>query len=220
MGQKKKPLEVSDSDFDFNHSYNELQNVLVEMHGDVMNAFKKIGSQKRIILKLEAEILKIKKDFELFKKEHASLKNEQFEIPTKESLNTSAPNTSKSKNNGTCEACPKLHEEITSLKNKIEQASGVPMDFDKISNNFNSHYKKSCKRKFQNKHRNREVHGHKVRCHYCREVRHTTPHCHALKNVIPRELMRWVPKQSIVFTNPKDPTHVGDLNVVGVLFNH
>jgi len=33
------------------------------MHGDAMNAFKKIDSQKRTVLKLEAEILKIKKDF-------------------------------------------------------------------------------------------------------------------------------------------------------------
>jgi len=41
-----------------------------------MNAFKTIGKQKRTILKLEAEIAKIKKDFESFKNEHASLKQE------------------------------------------------------------------------------------------------------------------------------------------------
>jgi len=54
-----KSLEVSDSDSDLNPSYNKLQNVLIEMHGDDINAFKKIGSQKRTILKLEAEIIKI-----------------------------------------------------------------------------------------------------------------------------------------------------------------
>jgi len=44
--QKNKLLKVSDSNSDFNPSYNELQNVLIEMHGDAMNAFKKIGSQR------------------------------------------------------------------------------------------------------------------------------------------------------------------------------
>ena len=69
MGQHKptkpmnKLLEVSDSYSDSNPSYDELQNALIEMHGDAMNAFKKIDSQKRTVLKLEAEILKIKKDF-------------------------------------------------------------------------------------------------------------------------------------------------------------
>jgi len=69
--QKKKPHEVNDSDSDFNPSYNELQNVLVEMHGDAMKAFKTIDTQKRTILKLKADITKIKKDFENLKKEHA-----------------------------------------------------------------------------------------------------------------------------------------------------
>jgi hypothetical protein len=39
--QKNKLLEVSDLDSDNNPSYNELQNVVIEMHGDVMNAYKK-----------------------------------------------------------------------------------------------------------------------------------------------------------------------------------
>jgi len=39
-----------------------------------MNGFKTIGTQKRTILKLEAEIEKIRQDFENFKNEHASLK--------------------------------------------------------------------------------------------------------------------------------------------------
>jgi len=80
-----------------------------------MNGFKKIGSQKRTILKLEAEILKIKKDFELFKKEHASLMNEQFTIPTKVSPNVDVSITTKSKDIDTCEACPMLQEEITDV---------------------------------------------------------------------------------------------------------
>jgi hypothetical protein len=37
------------------------------MHGDAMNAFKTIRTQKRTILKLEAEIAKIRKDFEISK---------------------------------------------------------------------------------------------------------------------------------------------------------
>ena len=68
MGQRKKSIKVSDRKSKFNPSYDELQNILVEMHGDAMNAFKTIGTQKRTILKLEAEIAKIRKDFENFKK--------------------------------------------------------------------------------------------------------------------------------------------------------
>jgi len=48
----------------------KLQNILIEMHGDAMNSFKEIGSQKKTILKLEVENLKIKKYFEFYKKEH------------------------------------------------------------------------------------------------------------------------------------------------------
>jgi len=71
----------------------EIQNVLVEMHGDAMNAFKTIGTQKRTILKLEAEIVKIKKDFENFKNEHASLKKEHFVISPKNSPTIDMSNT-------------------------------------------------------------------------------------------------------------------------------
>ena len=67
-GQKKNLFEVSDSDSDFNPPYNELKNVLIEMHGDAMKAFKIIGTQKRTILKLEASIIKIKKDDEISKR--------------------------------------------------------------------------------------------------------------------------------------------------------
>jgi len=51
MGEKEKPPvvsdspEVSDSNSDFNPSYDELKNILIEMHGDAMNAFKNIGPQ-------------------------------------------------------------------------------------------------------------------------------------------------------------------------------
>ena len=85
MGQRKKSIEVSDRNSKFNPSYDELQNVLVEMHGDAMNAFKTIGAQKRIILKLEAEIEKIRKYFENLEKEHAYLKKELFATSPKES---------------------------------------------------------------------------------------------------------------------------------------
>jgi len=71
--QKRKPFEVSDLDSDFNPYYNELQNFLIEMHGDAMNAFKKTSSQKRTILKLEVGNLKTKEDFEFLTKSHLML---------------------------------------------------------------------------------------------------------------------------------------------------
>ena len=135
------------------------------MHGDVMNVFKKIGSQKRTILKLEAEIFKIKKDFELFKNEHASLSNEQFAIPPKESSSINVPKSPKSKDIGTCEACPRLQIEIVSLKSKIEQASSASINFAKRSpKTTNSQFKKLPKRRFQNKYRSSKIHEHKLRC--------------------------------------------------------
>ena len=83
MGQRKKSVEVSDQNYKFNPLYDELQNVLVEMYGDAMNAFKTIGTQKRTILKLEAKIEKMRKDFENLKNEYASIKKELFETPPK-----------------------------------------------------------------------------------------------------------------------------------------
>jgi hypothetical protein len=112
---------------------------------------------------------------------------------------------------GKCEACLKLHEEIVSLKSKIEKFSSVLMSFAKRSKSADLHSKRYFKRKFQNKNRNSKAHGHKVRCHCCGEVGHTTPHCHTIKVLVPKCLMMWVPKESTCFTNPNDPTYVGDL---------
>lgn len=102
MGQRKKSIEVSDRNFKFNPSYDELQNVLVEMHEDAMNAFKTIGTQKRTILKLEAKIEKMRKDFENFKNKHASLGKELFAIPPKESVTIDVPKFSKTEDINTC----------------------------------------------------------------------------------------------------------------------
>jgi len=63
MGQKKKPLEVSDSDSNFNHSYNELQNAIVEMHGDAMKAFKTIGTPKESYSQIGSRYYKNKERF-------------------------------------------------------------------------------------------------------------------------------------------------------------
>ena len=108
MGQRKNSIEVSDRNSKFKPSYDELHNVLVEMHGDAMNAFKTIGTQKRTILKLEAEIAIIKKDFENFKNEHESLMKELFVTPLKESPTIDVPKPSKSEDINACQACPRL----------------------------------------------------------------------------------------------------------------
>ena len=99
------------------------------MHGDAMNAFKTIGTQKRTILKLEAEIIKMRKDFENFKNEHASLKKEIFSSPPKESPTIDAPKSLKIDDINTCLACPRLQLKIVSLKNKVEQVTSVSMNF-------------------------------------------------------------------------------------------
>jgi hypothetical protein len=143
VGQKKKQNEVSDSDYDFNPSYNELQNVLIEIYGDAMNTSKKIGTQKIVILKLEAEILKVKKDFESLKNEHTSLVNDHIVNPLIKTPIVDLPKIPIPRDLGKCEAFYKLLEEIVSLKSKIEQASSVPMAFAQQLKNDGSHFKRS-----------------------------------------------------------------------------
>jgi hypothetical protein len=181
------------------------------MHGDAMNAFKTIRTQKRTILKLEAEIEKIRNDFENFKKEHASLKKKLFATPPKESPTIDVPKSSKTNDINTCLACPRLQLKIVSLKSKIEQVSSASMNF---ANRFtkSSNFKESPKRMFKNKNPKSKTNEHKIRCNYCREIRHTTPHCHVMKTLVPKGIMIWVPKLSTFVINPKDPTCVGDLN--------
>jgi len=211
MGQRKKSIEVSDRNSKFNPSYDELHNILVEMHEDAMNAFKTIGTQKKIILKLEAEIEKIRKDFENFKNEHASLKKELFATPPKESPTIDVPKSLNLEDINTCLAYPRLLLEIVSLKSKIEQVSSASMN---LANRFTkpSSFKKSPKKMLKNKNRKNKTHEHKIRCSYCREIRHTTPHCHVMKTLVPKGIMMWVPKLFTFVTNPKDLTCVGDLN--------
>jgi len=212
MGQRNKSIEVSDQNSKLKPCYNELQNVLDEMHGDRMNAFKTIRDQKRTILKLEVEIATIKRDFEIFKKEHASLKKELLVTPLKESPTIDVPNPSKAEDVNICLACPRLQLEIVSLKSKIEQVSNTSINF---ANRFTKPlgFKTAYKRKFKKRNRNFKIHEHKIRCNYWREIGHTTPHCHVMKTLVPKGIMMWVPKLSTFVTNPKDPTCVGDLNL-------
>ena len=96
----------------------------------------------------------------------------------------------------------------------MEQASSASINFaTRSSKTTNSHFKKLSKRRIQNKYRNSKIHEHKLRCNYCREIGHTTPHCHAMKVLLPNDIMMWVPKQSTFITNSKDLNLVGDLRI-------
>ena len=121
---------------------------------------------------------------------------------------------SKSKDSGTSKACPRLQLHIVSIKSKTKQASSASINFaTRSTKTTNSLFKKLPKRTFQNKYRNRKIHEHKLRCNYCREIGHTTPHCHAMKVLAPKGIMMWVPKQSTFVTNLKDSTFVGGLRI-------
>jgi len=167
---------------------------------------------ERTILKLEAEIVKIRKDFENFKNEHASPKKELFVTSLKNSPTIDMSMPSKADDIDSCEACPRLQLEIVSLKSKIKQVASAPMN---LASRFTktSSFKNSSKRRFKNKNRKCKIHEHQVRCNACREIGHTTPHCHSMKILVPKGVMMWVPKLSTFLTNPKDPTCVGDLNL-------
>ncbi|KEH29844.1 hypothetical protein MTR_4g052830 [Medicago truncatula] len=65
----------------------------------------------------QSKNLKVKKDFENCKEEYASLVNKHITIPPNKSSKVDLPKTPKPKDIDKCEACPKLHEEIVSLKN-------------------------------------------------------------------------------------------------------
>lgn len=73
---------------------------------------KKIGTQKRVILTLQAKILKVKNDFETLKSEHASLVNEHIASPSIETPKVDLPKVPTCMDLGICESCLKLHEEI------------------------------------------------------------------------------------------------------------
>lgn len=73
---KQKDSDVSDSDSKSLPYYNELSEEFHEMHDDALKAFKKISSQKKNILKLEGEILKLQNSLESLKEDHASLVND------------------------------------------------------------------------------------------------------------------------------------------------
>ena len=115
MGHKHHEVICSDSKSESNPSYEELQQALVDMHGDAMKAFEKLIAQKKIILKLEPELSQLKNDFKCLKNEHASIVNEKIVIPLIESPKE---NSFKYDSNwmdlASCETCPSLHEEIKS----------------------------------------------------------------------------------------------------------
>lgn len=108
----------------------------------------------------QSKNLKVKKDFENCKEEYASLVNKHITIPPNKSSKVDLPKTPKPKDIGKCEACPKLHEEIVSLKSKMEQASIVSIAFAKRSKSVYLHRKRSFKRKFEKKNHNIKGHGH------------------------------------------------------------
>jgi len=103
MGQMKKAKnEVifsdsdsdsdSDSYFNFKPTYKDLQDSIEEMHAESLNAFEKLIAQKKTILKLEAEISKLKEAFESLRDEHALLVNEKIVSSLLGHLKQSHPN--------------------------------------------------------------------------------------------------------------------------------
>lgn len=68
--------------------------------------------QKRVILTLQAKILKVKNDFETLKSEHASLVNEHIASPPIETPKVDLPKVPTCIDLGIWESCLKLHEEI------------------------------------------------------------------------------------------------------------
>ena len=99
------------------------------MHVESLNAFEKLIAQKKTILKLEAEISKLKEAFESLWDEHALLVNEKIVNSTIESPKTKSPKYDNWMGFASCEICPSLHEEINSPNKKLERVSNGTMTF-------------------------------------------------------------------------------------------
>lgn len=82
-----------------------------------------------------------------------------------------------------CETCHNLHEEIKSLTRKLEQVAKTLMIFSMKSKDKRIPFIRPYKKKYSyvNIYDNRKSHEHKIRCHYCGRLGHTTPHCHIRK---------------------------------------
>jgi predicted nuclease with TOPRIM domain len=78
--KKKTGVSYSNSESKFNPSYEQLQQALQEMHVEALNAFQKLITQKKTILKLESELSQLKNDFECLKEEHTSHVHEKLKI--------------------------------------------------------------------------------------------------------------------------------------------
>lgn len=72
-----KNKELSNSDTHCFPFYNELSKTFHNMNDNALNALKKLSLQKKMILKLKGEILKVKSTLESLKEYHASLANDQ-----------------------------------------------------------------------------------------------------------------------------------------------
>jgi len=218
MGQiKKAKNEVifsdsdSDSYSDFKPTYKDLQDFIEEMHAESLNAFDKLISQKKTILKLEAEISKLKEAFESLRDEHALLVNEKIVSPTIKSPKTKSPKYDNWIDFASCEIFPSLHEEINSLNKKLDRVSKGTMTFAMNSKDERLSFKRPYtkysyvrKNKYHSKNYVRTI-----RCHYCGISGPTTTHCHIRKVEVPKGVMMWVPKVTCCETHPNAPTCVG-----------
>ena len=180
------------------------------MHAESLNAFEKLITQKKTILKLESEISKLKEAFKSLRDEHALLVNEKIVSPTIESPKTKSPKYDNWMDFASCEICPSLHEEINSLNKKLERVSMGTMTFAMNSKDesvpFKIPYTKYSYVRKNKYHRKNYV---PMRCHYCGISDHTTPHFHIRRVEVPKGVMTWVPKVTCCETHLKAPTCVG-----------
>jgi len=192
MKKAKNEVNSSDSDSDsysdFKPTYKDLQDSIEEIHVESLNAFKKIIAQKKTILKLESEIVKLKEAFESLRDEHALLVNEKIVSPRIESPKTKSRKYENWMNFASCEICPSLHEEINSLNKKLECASKGTITFAMSSKDERTPFKRPYteysyvrKNKYHSKN-----YVPTIRCHYSGISGDTTPHCHIRKFEVPK----------------------------------
>lgn len=163
MANKKKKTNVSHSKLE---SINELssfqlQTTFENLHREIVDAFKKLDSNRRIFSHLEAKLFKTKKNMEALKQYMVDVQKDKNEDVEPSWFG--------------CESCHIWKKEVNTLKDKLDKALHPKVTFaidpSKFKRSLNPSYKKY---KYVQKDSNSQsAFHHNLSCHCCYKKGHT-----------------------------------------------
>ncbi|XP_050896206.1 uncharacterized protein LOC127102934 [Lathyrus oleraceus] len=196
MDNKKKKKNVSHSKLEYFNElyYSQLQKTFENLHREVVDAFKTLASNKRIVSYLEDKVLETKNNMEALKKSMVDIQKDKNEDEEPSWFG--------------CETCHIWQKKVNTLKYKLDKALQpkitFSIDLSKFKRPLNPSYKKY---KYVQKDSNRKITSlHNLSCHYCYNKGHTIAKCKF------RRL--FVPKKKIWFLNSGCSRHMmGDISL-------